>query len=95
MLLKKVQVPHSSAPIFLGDNVSVLALATNLVFHARTMYVEVDFHLGREKVFNRDISLNFNISMYDQVANIFTKGLSSAQYSYKIQADGRRIVYSS
>jgi hypothetical protein len=49
------------------------------MFHARTKHIEVDYHFVREKVLNRDILLKF-ISTQDQVADLFTKGLSSAQF---------------
>ena len=63
------------------DNVSALALAFNPVFHARTKHIEVDYHFVREKVVNRDIIVKF-ISTLDQVADIFTKGLSSSRFVY-------------
>jgi hypothetical protein len=62
-----------------SDNISAFALASNPVFHARTKHIEVDYHFVREKVLNRDILLKF-ISTQDQVAYLFTKGLSYAQF---------------
>jgi hypothetical protein len=47
------------------------------VFHARTKHIKVDYQFVREKVLNRDI-LHKLISTHDQVANLFTKDLSSA-----------------
>lgn len=63
------------------DNLSALALASNPVFHARTKHIEVDYHFIREKVLNHDVLLKF-ISTGDQVADIFTKGLSSACFLF-------------
>ena len=69
------------APILWCDNLSALALAYNLVFHARTMHIEVNYHFIREKVLNRDALLKF-ISTGDQIANIFTKRLSSTRFLF-------------
>jgi hypothetical protein len=79
MLLKEIQVYLAAPPVLWCDNISALALASNPVFHARTKHIEVDYHFVREKVLNRDILLKF-ISTQDQVADLFTKGLSSAQF---------------
>jgi hypothetical protein len=51
------------------------------VFHARTKHIEVDYHFVREKVLNRDVLIKF-ISTSDQVADIFTKGLSSSRFMF-------------
>jgi hypothetical protein len=80
MLFQELQVPLPLAPVLWCDNVSALALASNPVFHAHTKYIEVDYHFIREKVINRDILVKF-ISTMDQLADIFTKGLSSARFA--------------
>jgi hypothetical protein len=81
MLLKEIQVYLAAPPVLWCDNISALALASNPVFHARTKHIEVDYHFIREKVLNRDILLKF-ISTQDQVADLFAKGLSSAQFLF-------------
>lgn len=81
MLFKEISIPLTMAPILWCDNLSALALASNLVFHARTKHIEVDYHFVREKVLNRDIIVKF-ISTHDQVADVFTKGLSSARFLF-------------
>jgi hypothetical protein len=63
------------------DNISALVLASNPVFHAKTKHIEVDYHFVREKVLNRDILIKF-ISTHDQVADIFTNGLSSVRFFF-------------
>jgi hypothetical protein len=81
MLFKELKVFLLMAPILWCDNLSALALASNLVFHARTKHIEVDYHFIQEKVLNCDVLLKF-ISTIDQVADIFTKGLSLARFLF-------------
>jgi hypothetical protein len=79
MLFCELHIPLRTAPIIWCDNVSALALSSNPVYHARTKHIEVDYHFVREKVLNKDISLAF-ISTEDQLADVFTKGLSRARF---------------
>jgi hypothetical protein len=81
MLLKELQVFLPSPPVLRCDNSGALALASNPVHHARTKHTEVDIHFFREKVNNRNIELKHS-STLDQVANIFTKGHTTARFSY-------------
>ena len=53
MLLKDLGVYLCAAPILWCDNVSALAIASNLVFHARTKHIEVDYHFVRERVLQK------------------------------------------
>ncbi|GJT94735.1 putative RNA-directed DNA polymerase [Tanacetum coccineum] len=57
------------------DNISVIKLAQNPVFHARTKRIEVHYHFIREKVLNDEISLEV-IGSEEQVADALTKGLT-------------------
>ena len=61
------------------DNISSIALASNPVFHSRTKHLEVDYHFVREKVVRGELIVNF-ICSQDQVADLFTKGLSSSRF---------------
>jgi hypothetical protein len=81
MLFKELKVFLLMAPILWCDNLSALALASNLVFHARTKHIKVDYHFIQEKVLNCDVLLKF-ISTRDQVVGIFTKGLSLAHFLF-------------
>ena len=72
-------LPHP--PLLWCDNVSALAIATNPVFHARTKHIKVDYHFVREKVLRRDVMLKF-ISIHDQLADLFTKGLPSPRFNW-------------
>jgi transposase InsO family protein len=81
MLFCELRISLPTAPIIWCDNLSALALASNPVYHARTKHIEVDYHFVREKVLNKDISIAF-ISTDDQIADIFTKGLSTARFLF-------------
>jgi hypothetical protein len=79
MLLRELRISLPSPPTLWCDNAGAIALASNLVFHARTKHIEVDFHFIREKVTNRDIQIQY-ISTLDQIADLFTKGHTAVRF---------------
>jgi hypothetical protein len=56
------------------DNLSAKYLSANPVFHARTKYIEVDYHFVRKRVARKLLEINF-VPSRDQVADGFTKPL--------------------
>ncbi len=58
------------------DNIGSILLVNNPVYHARTKHIEVYYHFIREKVLIKKINL-IHVSTEDQVADIFTKALST------------------
>jgi len=58
------------------DNIISILLANNPVYHVRTKHIEVHSHFIKEKVLAKEIDL-IHVSTEDQVANIFTKALST------------------
>ena len=61
------------------DNISSISLASNPVFRARTKNLEVDYHYVHDKVVHKELDVSY-ICTTDQVADVFTKGLSSAPF---------------
>nr|KAJ0202832.1 hypothetical protein LSAT_V11C500269820 [Lactuca sativa] len=61
------------------DNLGATYLTANPVFHARTKHVEVDYHFVREQATQGKLNVKF-ISTNDQIADIFTKPLSSQKF---------------
>ena len=80
-VLRDLGIFLSFPPKLWCDNVSALAIASNLVFHALTKHVEVDYHFVRERVLRRDLQVRY-IATGDQLADIFTKSLSSFRFQF-------------
>ncbi|XP_028075976.1 uncharacterized protein LOC114278168 [Camellia sinensis] len=80
MLLSNLSI-FVSAPTFWCENMYVISLSTNLVFHARSKHIEVDYHYVRETVAGKKLHIH-HISSVDQLADLFTKPLSSPRFLY-------------
>ncbi|KAK6145154.1 hypothetical protein DH2020_021974 [Rehmannia glutinosa] len=68
-----------NVPIF-SDNISAINIAQNPVHHNRTKHIEIRHHFLRDCVSKRKIEISF-IPSQDQLADIFTKPLSSETFS--------------
>jgi hypothetical protein len=75
MLFYELQLSLPFPPTIWCHNSSALALATYPVSHAHTKHIKVDVHFLREKFLNKDIQFPY-LSTLDQVADLFTKGLT-------------------
>ncbi len=62
------------------DNQSAICLAKNPQYHGRAKHIDIKYHFVRERVAAGDIKLEFCKSQ-DMIADIFTKGLSSPQFT--------------
>jgi len=63
------------------DNLGATFLFYNLLFHAHTKHVEVDYHFVRDRVAKRGIQVLF-ISSKDQLADVLTKPLPPVSFAY-------------
>ncbi|GKD04394.1 putative RNA-directed DNA polymerase [Tanacetum coccineum] len=61
------------------DNKSAIQIVANLVMHEKTKHFDIDVHLVREKVASGLIKTE-KVDSKNQVADVFTKALGSAQH---------------
>ena len=80
-VLKDLGLFLPSPPKLWCDNVFALAIASNLVFNARTKHVEVDYHFVHEKVLRCELQVKY-IATGDQLADVFTKSVSTYHFLF-------------
>lgn len=73
-LLFEIGIPHYAAPRLWCENVGVVYLTANPVFHAKMKHIEVDFHFVCDMVWRGHLDVKF-VSSNDQIVDIFTKPL--------------------
>ncbi|KAI0527574.1 hypothetical protein KFK09_003179 [Dendrobium nobile] len=78
-LLSKFFIPHNKPVDLHCDNTSAIALAINPVFHGRTKHVEIDHRFVREHISKNHLRL-VPIKAEDQIADIFTKPLTTSRF---------------
>ncbi|KAL6335120.1 hypothetical protein AAG906_027180 [Vitis piasezkii] len=78
-LLSKLGFSSSNPATLWCDNVGVIYLCSNPVFHARTKHIKLDYHFIREQVQQRNIQVHF-ISSDDQITDILTKPLGQCLF---------------
>ncbi|XP_028084597.1 uncharacterized protein LOC114285721 [Camellia sinensis] len=76
-ILCYVKVSQPSPPILWRDDLSSISLATNHVFHRRSKHIEVDWYFIKENVVVHQHIIKY-VPTQDQLADIFTKALSTA-----------------
>ena len=74
-LLGDLGFSQQTSSLVLCDNQSCLAIAQNLVFHACTKHIEVQYHFVCEKVLDGTIALEY-CNTEDNLVDLFTKTLS-------------------
>lgn len=80
-LLQDMGLKNFPPALLRCDNQAAIAVAANHVLHERTKHVEVDCHYIRDKV-NSGAIVTKHVPTHAQVADIFTKALSTKQHYY-------------
>lgn len=56
-MLKELGIRYTPNPCLQCDNLGVTYLSVNLVFYARTTYIEIDYDSVRERVVNKELEI--------------------------------------
>ncbi|RVW99460.1 Retrovirus-related Pol polyprotein from transposon RE2 [Vitis vinifera] len=78
-LLRDIGIQLHEPPQLLCDNLSAFHMTVNLVFHARSKHIELDYHFVLEKVTSGVLITHFLPSSL-QVVDIFTKALPKTSF---------------
>ncbi|CAN1315366.1 Retrovirus-related Pol polyprotein from transposon TNT 1-94 [Linum perenne] len=92
-LLRDMFVPHESTISIYCDNKSSIHMAENPVFHERTKHIEIDCHVIKERIKSGLITLKYVCSDRN-LADVFTKGLSSNRFQWMLFKLGVHDIYS-
>ena len=80
-ILGDLQVKTEGATIFFYDNMFVITMTKNLIFHSATKHIKIRHHFIQELVGKKEIKLQF-CKTDEQLANIFTKVVPSEKFAY-------------
>ena len=80
-LLEELKFCEVSPMKLVCDNQAALHIASNPVFHERTMNIEIDCHFIRDKLIEGVIVTDF-VNSNDQLADVFTKSLKGSRVEY-------------
>ncbi|RVW96129.1 Retrovirus-related Pol polyprotein from transposon RE2 [Vitis vinifera] len=78
-VLQELCLSSSSPPLLWCDNKSAAHLAANPVFHAKAKHIEMEVHFIRDHVLRKQLIIQY-LPSSEQVADIFTKHISSSQF---------------
>ena len=79
-ILRELHIYLSLPPLLLCDNVSATYLTTNLIIHARTKHVEIDYHFIHDQDVQNSLIIQYT-PFEDQLVNVMSKAFPIARFS--------------
>ncbi|CAL5390796.1 unnamed protein product [Camellia sinensis] len=91
-LLSDIGLDWSGPMTLYCDNKAAISIAHNPIQHDRTKHIEIDRHFIKEKLNKGVICMPF-VKSEDQLADVFTKGLSSKVFHHICCKLGMRNIF--
>lgn len=92
-LLREFDAPQSKPVAFFCDSTASIHIANNAVFHERTKHIEHDCHIVHDRILSGLIK-TMHVRTDNQLADIFTKPLYSAQFNSIIGKMSLKSIFS-
>ena len=80
-MFKDIGITFEEPIIIYCDNTSIVSMSKNHVFHSKTKYIVIKYHVLREKVVEKQIRLEY-INTKEHIADISTKALPKETFEY-------------
>ncbi len=88
--LRDYQISCSST-ILRCDNTSAIEITKNPIHHSRTKHIDLRYHFIRDQVNQKVITLEY-VPTENQLADLFTKPLSTERFNMLVREIGMRIL---
>lgn len=81
VLLRELNVCVTQGPALWCVNISATYIVANPFFYAHTKHIDLDYHFIRDRIARSCLHVRY-VSTKDQIADLFTKGLSRSQHAH-------------
>ena len=80
-MLKDIRIEINEPIVIHCDNTSTVNMSKNPLLHSNTKHISIKYHMLRDKVVDKEISLEY-VRTKEKIVDIFTKPLPKEIFEY-------------